>query len=226
VITRIGDTPIDDQGMVTLEGGVRVRFVCMVQRLGARSSVALTIWRDGKAQKLDMPLVTDRPLLIRDLDGGFPPYFIYGPIAFTRVTGDLVTGLMRASATNTNTLDAFIRSGNPMFTRRSDQPDENQQELVMVAGPFFPHALTAGYGGKAGSVVESINGTRVRSLQQMVEVLRDLKDPFVIIRFAAAGGEALVLPRAEMMAATDQVLRDNGIREQASPELLAIWQKH
>jgi hypothetical protein len=75
-------------------------------------------------------------------------------------------------------------------------------------------------------VVESINGTRVRSLQQMVEVLRDLKDPFVIIRFAAAGGEALVLPRAEMMAATDQVLRDNGIREQASPELLAIWQKH
>lgn len=96
----------------------------------------------------------------------------------------------------------------------------------MVAGPFFPHPLTAGYGGKAGSVIESINGTHIRSLQHLVEVLRDLKDPYVIMRFAAGGGEALVLPRAEMAAATDQVLRDNGIREQASPELLGIWQKH
>jgi len=227
VITRIGDTAIDDQGMVALEGGLRARFPVMVQRLGARTSVPLAIVRDGKQQKIDMPLVTDKPLLIRDLDGGFPPYFIYGPIAFTRVSGELVAALVRASTNNGNTaaLDALLRGGSPLLTRRADQPDENQQELVMVAGPFFTSPLTSGYGSKSGAVVDSINGTRIRSLQHLVEVLHDLKEPFVTIRFANGGNEALVLPRADTVAATEQVLRDNGIRDQASPELLKIWQK-
>ena len=35
--------------------------------------------------------------------------------------------------------------------------------------------------------------------------------------------ETLVFPRAEMVAATDDILSDNGIRSQGSPDTLAIW---
>jgi len=33
-----------------------------------------------------------------------------------------------------------------------------------------------------------------------------------------------VFPRAAMVAATDEILNDNGVRAQGSPDTLAIWQ--
>lgn len=32
-----------------------------------------------------------------------------------------------------------------------------------------------------------------------------------------------MFPRKEMIAATDEILTDNGIRSQGSPEVMAIW---
>ena len=37
-------------------------------------------------------------------------------------------------------------------------------------------------------------------------------------------GETMVFPRADMLAATDEILTDNGVRSQGSPDTLAITQ--
>jgi hypothetical protein len=34
----------------------------------------------------------------------------------------------------------------------------------------------------------------------------------------------MIFPRSEVMAATEEILNDNGIRAQGSPDTLAIWQ--
>jgi hypothetical protein len=72
--------------------------------------------------------------------------------------------------------------------------------------------------------VHSVNGTPVKSLKHLVELLRDLKDPFVTLEFGSKGGEALVFSRAALSAATDDILTDNGVRAQGSPDMLAVWQ--
>ncbi len=46
---------------------------------------------------------------------------------------------------------------------------------------------------------------------------------FITIEFDMRDGETLVFPRKEMLAATDDILTDNGIRSQGSPDTLAIW---
>ena len=33
----------------------------------------------------------------------------------------------------------------------------------------------------------------------------------------------MVFRRAEMLTATDEILTDNGVRSQGSPDMLAIW---
>jgi hypothetical protein len=96
---------------------------------------------------------------------------------------------------------------------------------VVVSSPFFPHKIANGYSNPAGSVVYSVNGVRIKSLRHMVAVLRDLKDPFVSIEFDQKGGEALVFSRPAIMSATDEILTDNGIRAQGSPDTLAVWQE-
>ena len=57
----------------------------------------------------------------------------------------------------------------------------------------------------------------------MHRVLRDLKDDFITIEFDTRYGETIIFPRKEMLAATDDILTDNGIRSQGSPDTLAVW---
>ena len=220
VITHIGDAPIDNQGMIMLTKDLRVSFGYLIQRLAKNGKLPLTVVRAGKMLQVELPVSAEHPTLVADLHGGYPPYFIYGPLVFSTASWQMVSGV--ESNAGTTRLLGFLKS--PLVTRAFDAPDAELEELVVISSPFFPHKLANGYSNPAGSVVYSINGTRIRSLRQLVALLRDLKDPFVTIEFDQKGGEALVFSRAAMVAATDEILTDNGVRAQGSPDTLAVWQ--
>jgi S1-C subfamily serine protease len=221
IVTRIGDARIDNQGMVKLDKDLRVSFGYLIQAAASNGKLPLTVVRAGKTVAVQLPVSSEHPTLVTDLRGEYPSYFIYGPLVFSPATWQLVSslennaGLMR--------MLSFVKS--PLVTRALDEPDGNLQELVVVSSPFFPHKIVNGYSNPAGSVVYSVNGTRVKSLRHMVAVLRDLKDTFVTIEFDQKGGEALVFSRQAIMSATDEILMDNGVRAQGSPDTLAVWQE-
>jgi hypothetical protein len=223
VITRIGDVPVDDEGMIKLGDNLRVRFSYQIQKLGGKESVPLTVFREGKELQINLPLLKERPLVIPELKGSYPTYFIYGPLVFSEATTDLLA-LAQRSRETTALLGALTYFGSPLISRVGDKPAFPGERLVVIPAPFFPHRLAKGYGNPTWQVVKSVNGKPVKNLAHMVELLRDLKDEFVSFEFdARASGETLVFPRAEMVNATDNILTDSGIRSQASPELLKIW---
>jgi S1-C subfamily serine protease len=219
VITQIADTPIDDQGMIHIAGDLRVGFRYQIQKLSAGGTVPLTIVRAGQTLKISAHTLTDRPLLVPELKGEYPPYFIYGPLVFSVASGTFISTL----AQNAQMLGALSFMGSPLMTQRGALPTPAREELVVVASPFFPHKLSKGYLSPFSSVVESVNGTPVRSLKHLVALLRDLKDDYVVLRFEQHGGEALIFPRKEMVAATEDILSDNGVRAQGSTQLMAVW---
>jgi S1-C subfamily serine protease len=221
VLTRIGNTPIDNQGMIKLDKDLRVNFAYLVQHLANDDKVPMTIVRAGKSMQIQLPVSAEHPTLVTDLHGGYPSYFIYGPLVFSTATWQLLSNLEN----NAGLLRILGAVKSPLITRALDPPDAETEEFVVISSPFFPHKLANGYSNPAGSVVYSINGTHVRSLKHLVAVLRDLKDPFVTIEFDQKGNEALVFARAAMLAATDEILTDNGVRAQGSPNMLAVWQE-
>jgi len=95
--------------------------------------------------------------------------------------------------------------------------------LVVVAAPFFPHRLAQGYSNPMGLVLQKLNGTPVRSLTHLVELLRDQTAEFVTLEFEGPFTETLVFSHKEMLAATEAILTDNGVRSQGSPDTLAVW---
>src|ERR1700729_2346598 len=220
VLTRIGDTPIDNQGMVKIDKDLRVSFGYMIQKVSKDGKLPLTVVRAGKSLKVELPVSAEYPTLVPDLHGESPSYFLYGPLVFSRATRQF----LGAFENNANLLRVlgFVKS--PLVTRAFDPPSDELEELVIISSPFFPHKLANGYSNPAGSVVSSVNGTPVKSLKHLVALLRDLKDPFVTLEFASKGGEALVFSRAALVAATDDILTDNGVRAQGSPDMLAVWQ--
>jgi hypothetical protein len=190
-----------------------------VQQVAKDGKVPLTIVRGGKTMQVQVPVGGARQLLIPDLAGGYPSYFVYGPMVFTRATAEYLSFI----AANAAALNGFSFNASPLVTRRGDSPDAQHEELVVISSPFFPHKLVAGYSNRMGAVVESVNGVPVRSLRHLVALLRDLKDDMVVLRFDQREGETMVLPRKEMVAATEGILSDNGIRSQGSADMMDIW---
>ena len=219
VITQIADSSVDDQGKVALGPELRVGFQYLVQKVAKNGKVPLTIFRAGKTLQAQVPVSADKPMLISDLRGSYPPYFIYGPLVFSKASYQFL-GFLNSKEMLTGF--SFIRS--PLITQIGDAPDESRDELVVISSPFFPHKLTRGYDNPSGTVIRAVNGVPVRNLRHLVTLLRDLKDEFVTFELDNRSGEALVFPRAEMVAATDDILTDNSVRAQGSPELMEIWQ--
>lgn len=223
LVTKIGTMPIDDEGMVKLGPNLRVYFTYFVQKIAKDGKVPLTILRKNKEMHIELPVSSKHPLLLRDLGDSYPPYFIYGPMVFSAATKQMVetfSALTTASARISVWLNAI---GSPLPGSIGKKSPSDGEELVVVPAPFFPHKLSKGYTDPAFQVVKTVNGIHVKSLGHLVQILRDSKDEFITIEFDNRFGETMVFPREEMQAATDDILSDNGIRSQGSPDMMAIW---
>jgi S1-C subfamily serine protease len=223
VISRIGDTPVDNQGMVRLKNNLRVRFQYLIQKNVKDGKVPMTIVRKGKDVRIELPLAKTRARVIPDLQGLHPSYFVFGPLAFSEAT----TMLVNDYADGKNAADWMLDlsyNGSPLLARAGGRPRFPGERLVFVSAPFFPHKLAKGYSNPSQQVVKTINGIEIKNLAHLVEVLRDLRDEFVVISFDMnSGGETEVFPRAEMLAATEEILTDNGVRSQGSADMMAVW---
>jgi S1-C subfamily serine protease len=213
VITKIGDTPIDDQGNIKLGENLKVSFAYLVQKIANKGTVPLTIVRSGRSMSFPLPVSPDSPKVIPFLQGDYPQYFICGPLVFSIASEELI-----AAASN------FLnRSGSSLLSRRVDKPAFEGEELVVVPAPFFSNSLSRNYTVPLLRPVNTINGIAVKNLRHLVEIIRDSKDEFIVIEFAGRAAETLVFPRKELIASTEEVLTDNGIRNQGSSELIAVW---
>jgi hypothetical protein len=217
VVTRIADVPIDDQGMIRVDADLRLSAGYLVQKKARNGTVPLTVVRAGKTLQVEEPVPVQYPLMINALEGAYPRYFIYGPLVFETAT----QGFLGAH----KDLGGFLfATGSPLMTMWGEPPQAERTELVVVPAPLFPHRISKGYSSPAGSVVRTVNGTPVKSLDHLVALLRDLKDEFVTLEFDGRIGEAIVFRREDMVASTEQILTDNGVRAQGSPDVLRIWE--
>ena len=220
VITAIAGVAVDDEGMILVNRNLRLGLRYQIQRSARNGKIALTIVRAGKALAVEVPVQVERPSLMNPLEGSYPSYFIYGPVVFSRATLDLVGGLRNGHATGMLNV-----ASSPLVTQLFDAPTPEREELVVIPAPLFPHTTSKGYGNVVDSVVYSVNGVRVRSLRHLVALLRDMHDEFVVITLdSKRAGEGLVFRRAEMAAATEEILSDNGVRAQGSPDMMEVWQ--
>lgn len=88
---------------------------------------------------------------------------------------------------------------------------------------MLPHEIGKGYEGPAGQVVARVNGVAIRNLRHLAETLRDADDRYLEFEFAEKYVETVVFDREEAVAATEEVLAANGIRQRCSADLQDVW---
>jgi S1-C subfamily serine protease len=212
VLTRIGNYDVDNDGMVRVQENLRLEFPYVVPRAARGDRVPVTLLRQGRRQVIDLPVVRQRRLLMRRLDGNYPSYFVYGPLVFSPASSSLA-----------RVFASLAPGGSPLLSRVNDEVAFDGEELVVVTA-LLPHRLGKGYGDPSGQVVKQVNGTRIRNLRHLVETLRKVTDAYVEFEFHEKYVEALVFDRKEVLAAMDDILSDNNIGQPCSADLRTAGQ--
>ena len=222
LITHIGQNAIDNEGNVHINEKLRLAAGYLIPRNARDGKVGITVVRDGKAHAMSVPVSIESQNLIRFRGFTYPRYFIYGPLVFCEVPYTEI----RQFYSQGNALLFFTTTQSPIVIRMNDNVSFEGEELVGVFSPMFSHRITKGYNTKATGmgIVSHINDVPVKNLVHLVELLRDNRDQFVIFRFANSQSERMVFERQEIEAATEELLSENGIRNQYSDDLKAVWE--
>ncbi len=216
IITSIGDQKIDNEGKIITRDGLRLHFAYLIQYMEKNSKIRLTVIRDGKELELDIPLLREKNALMPDLKDGYPSYFIYGPLVFSVATNDFLMYLQR------DLFSSLLRRSSPLITRLNESVRGEQEQLIIIASRMLSHKITKGYGDPFTQVIKDINGIKIKNIKHLVEVIRDIKGPFIEINFEGDYVETMIFRKDEMDAATEDILSENGIRFQCSNDLIDI----
>ena len=215
LLTKVGPHPIDNDGMVSGEDGLRLSWHYYVPKLAKDGKVPVTIRRGKETLEIEVPVSAKTDQILQPLDNRYPSYFIYGPLVFSPAYADFAPAMLRN----------VLGESNPVVSRLTDERKTPDEELVVVTSKAFPHRIVKGYDVNLFSVVGKVNGTPITSLKHLVEVLRDLKDEYVVFEWADQGTETVVFKREEVVKATDEILDDNGVRAPCSPDLEKVWKR-
>jgi S1-C subfamily serine protease len=220
VITAIGGHAIDSDGKVTVRYDLRLSALYLIQKYAKNGVVDMTVERGGAPLKLTVPVARQRELVVAYLRNQSPRYFIYGPLVFCAATQEYIEKLG-------NQWELFhTRAGNPLILRRFEKPAFAGEEIVLVCSPMLPHPIAKGYDDPNNYVVSEVDGVPIKNLRHMVEVLRDGKGREVTFKFARMTNrnrENIVFDRRAMIAATEDILKEFGIRYQSSEDLKPVW---
>lgn len=217
VITKLGDFELDRKGYIKVADDLKLNFQYAIPRVVVDDKVPATIVRDGTSSVVQVPVHTERELLIPVLAGDYPSYFIYGPILFTTPTQEFLKVIRGAAISLAN-------RESPLIRRSVERPPEPGDELVIVGPRLFTHSTSEGYSGISFGVVERINGTDVKCLAHAAEILLDSSDEFIELELKGSATQVLTFRREEIAEVTEEILEDEGIRSQYSNDLKPVFE--
>jgi S1-C subfamily serine protease len=205
VLTKIGGYFLDNDGLVQADEDLRFPFQYLVPRVVRDGKVRAGILRGGESLNVELPVTRASEFLIRELNGKYPRYYLYGPLVFSPATIESADQLMQLNPDPSN----------PLVQRQSDRARFLGEELVVVTS-VLPHQCLAGYPNPLGRVVREVNGVEIKSFGHLVDVLRDNTGEFVTLELAAGQPELIVLQRADMSRVTQEIMKKNDIPSRGS----------
>ncbi|MSR29230.1 MAG: serine protease [Phycisphaerales bacterium] len=217
IVTRLNGSAVDNKGQITIEGDRKVSLDCAVGRFvisDTKKNYPIEILRQGKPMSLELPAYTRAGRVIGNPVDGEYPYLLYGPLAFSPLSMDLIDAVQGWMVVRQSPMTAFLNDDRP----------SGGKEFVAVASPLLSNPVARGYEVIPGQTVKSVNGKQFNNFAEFVAFLRNLKDEYVVFEFNEERCERIVLRRADIEAASERVMESNGIRRQCSKDIQKVWE--
>jgi hypothetical protein len=178
--------------------------------------VPVSVLRDGRSLTVALPVSREQGRLIHTYEGRYPSYFVCGPLVFSPVYQEAARFYFQYNP-------MLAGRNSPLTTRGAEVAQFPGEELVVVTSPLLRTRMTKGYADPFGQVLSAVNGTKVKNLAHLVDLIRSCQDEYLTFRFAEDYAETLVFRRQAMLAATVPLMSENGIPRQGTDDVLEVW---
>jgi S1-C subfamily serine protease len=202
VLLAIDDHPIASDGTVELEGA-RVDMPEVVERKFKGDKVKLDIWRNKAPLSVTIELGSVWPYLY--LAHGYdvrPRYVVYGGLLFQPLTLDLMDAYQPTDIRIRHYFDYFV----------VQQIYLEHPEVVILTN-ILPDPTNTYLAPYRASIVDEINGKKIRKLNDLADAFAEKADRFVVRMIG--DGPPLVLDPKEVESARERIkTRYNVVAEQ------------
>ncbi len=213
VILSIDGIPVASDGNVPFRrsGRERVSMASYIQTKFADETVQLELWRNGGPASVEVPLAISKDLVPAHWDNQAPPYLIVGGLVFSVLS---VPYLEDCGAWGEYVSDRLNHLVNKVH-----EPLEHEDHQVVILINVLAHPKNTGYDGLANLHLVACNGTKVRSLRHLQELLKEIeakgedKEEFLRLEFGSASsiggtGGTLVVLETDSLQEIDQEVRE------------------
>ena len=208
VLLSIDNHAIASDGNVELEGD-HVEMPEVVERKFKHDNVKFEIWRDKQPTSGSVQLDNVPPYLMQSHKYDVRPrYVLYGGLIFQPLSLDLLEAYQPQDLRLRHFFDFYV-----LDQLYLEHPD------VIVLTNILPDPINTYLAPYRGQIVDSINGKKIRTLDELSKTLREPADRFVIDLIG--DGPPLVLDPKQLEGARDRiktrynVVREENLQEQA-----------
>lgn len=200
VLLSIDENPIDNAGNIVVEGE-KVVLHEVVERKFAGDQVELEFLRAGEKMNLTITLAAFPHSRIYAVRYGERPRFVFfAGLVFQPLDFNLYSAHQFTSPRVRKIFQNYVRDA--IFKDRED---------VVVLTRVESDRLTSFITGFTGTVVDEINGTKVKTLQHAYDLLYAKDQPEFITIKCNGVARPIVIPSAEVESANKRIMRQNGI---------------
>jgi S1-C subfamily serine protease len=208
VLVAIDDVPISSEGTVMLRDGELIHFHYILSLRHVGEKLPVTVWRDGEHITYPVALKAPSYLVAEERYDVKPSYFIVGGLLFVPVTRDYLktwgeNWWQNAPRDLVSLYEQGIRS-------------EERLETVVLQ-KVLADRVNQGYHEVESLIIDSLDGTKVRSLSHLMELAETGSGAF--IHFEAIDGTRIVLDRALAQERAPHILRKFSVPHDRSPDL-------
>jgi len=190
VLLAIEGTAVGSDNAFEISNGMRVQATVLEHRAQVGDSVTLRFLRNGEIREAKVVMREPRTLVpLVDYDRA-PDYRIYAGLVFEPLTAHHLADLEEAPPHLAEYMMRPARGGYRMLVPGQGVP--GREEVVMLAS-VLPSELNRGYERLEQEVIYSVDGTPVRSLRQLSDLIDAARGEFVSI--ATEQGNLIVIRR-------------------------------
>ncbi len=210
VLLEVDGVPILPDGTVALRDGELVDFSYVFSRRHVGEACSLTIVRERVEHVVSLPLRPPADLVAEERYDVRPTYYVYAGLLFVPLTKNYLTTYS----------DPWWQNAprDLMTLHERGVPTEDRREPVVLQ-KVLADRVNQGYHHLESILVRAVDGTKIRDLSHLVELVETAPGPYVEVE--AADGTRIAIDRALADARGGAVLARYGVTSDRSPDLRA-----
>jgi len=215
VLCAFNDVSIGNDGTTTLRKGERVAFSWNISKLFHGDIAPVRILRDGVMMNLDVTLTQPFQLCPSNLPDGqpMPTYFIVGGLVWTPLIQPYLSDAYGEDWQTHCSVELSYR------VQRGTAEDRETQMITLAQ--VLAHDATIGYEELEGSLLEKINGEKIKNMSHLIKRVADLRNSDTqFLRIETVDKSLIVLEIATLEETDSQILVDQSIPSLLSVDLL------